>query len=87
MVCAAAISGWIGVVPAGASSDYPSVIERDSPFAYWQLAEAPGAQTALDPAATAIMAATLHASCSVRQVRFRTTPPPLPSLEWGRGAI
>jgi hypothetical protein len=47
-VISGAITGWISVLPAAASTPYQSVVKQASPFAYWQLAEAPGTLTAVD---------------------------------------
>jgi Concanavalin A-like lectin/glucanases superfamily len=46
IVVALAVLGGAG--PARASADYTSVVKRDSPFAYWQLSEGAGAETAAD---------------------------------------
>lgn len=45
---AGTVTGWVDVAPAAASTRYQSVVKSDSPFAYWQLAEQPGAGTAVD---------------------------------------
>jgi Concanavalin A-like lectin/glucanases superfamily len=45
---AGSLAAWNGVSTAGASASYPSIIEQDSPFAYWQLAEPHGSATATD---------------------------------------
>ena len=47
-VIVVALAVLIGVSQARASADYPSVVKRDSPFAYWQLSEAAGAEAAAD---------------------------------------
>ena len=46
-VLAVTVSGALGA-PVGASANYPSVVEADHPYAYYQLAEAPGAKVAAD---------------------------------------
>jgi hypothetical protein len=40
----AAVVGGIGAASAGASASYPSIINQDSPWAYWQLGESSGLQ-------------------------------------------
>lgn len=44
----AAVVGGIGAASAGASANYPSIINQDSPWAYWQLAEPSPSTTAQD---------------------------------------
>jgi hypothetical protein len=48
LALAVAVFAVAGMAAAAASPTYQAIVERDAPFAYWQLSEAFGARTAAD---------------------------------------